>query len=88
MKLRADQANVIVELIDSLEKIRDMFNNNDPNTNEDVEILTSNNRDYLLSAHNQINKFVFMYRIEIDLFYLINSKYILKFLILKIYQAF
>jgi len=58
MKLSADQANVIVELIDSLEKIRDMFNNNDPNTNEDVEILTSNNRDYLLSAHNQINKFV------------------------------
>tara|TARA_Y100001963_G_scaffold123574_1_gene173695 strand:+ start:82 stop:516 length:435 start_codon:yes stop_codon:yes gene_type:complete len=58
MKLRADQASVIVELIDSLEKIRDMFNNNDPNTNEDVEILTSNNRDYLLSAHNQINKFV------------------------------
>ena len=58
MKLSADQANVIVELIDSLEKIRDMFNNNDPNTNEDVEILTSNNSDCLLSAYNQIDKFV------------------------------
>ena len=58
MKLSADQPNVIVELIDSLEKIRDMFNNNDPNTNEDVEILTSNNSDCLLSAYNQIDKFV------------------------------
>jgi len=58
MKLSTDQANVILELIDSLEKIGDMFNNNDPNTNEDVEILTSSNRDYLLSAYNQIDKFV------------------------------
>jgi len=58
MKLSTDQANVLLELMDSLEKIGDMFNSNDPNTNEDVEILTSNNRDYLLSAHNQINKFV------------------------------
>jgi hypothetical protein len=58
MKLSTDQANVLLELMDSLEKIGDMFNSNDPNTNEDVEILTSNNRDYLLSAHDQINKFV------------------------------